>query len=271
LTILTIVLICAVIVFIINKRKLSPNVVYRLSWFELQICPDSSRYAALPMQPILLYKEPINAKEKGAVLLIRKEGNPVLYDKVYDELDKLIQKAEILSLPQQNPEMCFSDEGVKSKSIHFRFRYADNRQWASVYPLDAIPTNISSLINACKQLTLNSIGDEAGNTIISGSEAMKHLEEASKAKDKYRDDLVCKIKLASNGDIYLNGKIVSINQLSIALNDLKSVNGTVWYYRENPAQEPPKALISKMQNILDEIAKRNLPIKLSESDFNINE
>ncbi len=267
LVIVGLVLIIGIAIFVFsNSKKNTSSVVYRLSWFELQVCPDISRLAAIPNQPILLYKEPASANEKGAVLLLRREINPQLFDKVYEDIDKLIQNAGLPSFPQKESSKCFSDEGIKTKSIHLRFRYADGVQWASVYPIDSIPQEVLAFIDSCRALT-NQVFAEANGKTIPGDEALKHVEEAPKSQDDYRSDIVCKIKVTNEGKLFLNSKMINQNELPNALDDLKNMNGAVWYYREQGDKEPSNEVDLIIKYVLDEVVKRKLPVKLSETDF----
>ena len=170
------------------------------------------------------------------------------------------------SLPQKDTKLCFSDEGLKNKSIHLRFRYADGLQWASVYPIDSFPQEVSTFIDSCRALTSRVFNEASGKT-ISGEEALKRVEDASNVKDDYRADIVCKLKITTQGEMFLNDRMINLKELSIALDDLKAKNGTVWYYREQGDKEPSVEVDSIIKNVVDEVIQRKLPIKLSETDF----
>jgi hypothetical protein len=74
---------------------------------------------------------------------------------------------------------------------------------------------------------------------------------------------VSKVKVDRSGTIYLNKKVVTIDELRQECARLKQVNGVVWYYRENPHGEPPPQAMAVIQAIVD----ANLPIRLMERDF----
>jgi hypothetical protein len=100
--------------------------------------------------------------------------------------------------------------------------------------------------------------------------ALKNHEAAPKQNWDYRNDIVCKIKITENGELYLNNKITSFDafdDLRKALDDLKNRNGVVWYFRENDKKLPSFDLKMTIKVVLDEVIKRNLPVKLSETDF----
>lgn len=68
-----------------------------------------------------------------------------------------------------------------------------------------------------------------------------------------------KISVLSSNKVILNGKAVSPDELSEALVAAAKNNGIVWYYRENPAGEPPPASSQVIQMIID----NKLPISMS--------
>ena len=70
---------------------------------------------------------------------------------------------------------------------------------------------------------------------------------------------VAKVKVDGRGQIFLNEKLLSLDELRKAFSDLKKVDGTVWYYRENPDVEPSPEAMSVIQAVID----AQLPIRLS--------
>lgn len=74
---------------------------------------------------------------------------------------------------------------------------------------------------------------------------------------------IAKVKVDRAGRIYLNGSIVSLENLKRELSRLHKVNGAVWYHRENPHQDPPPEALLVLQAIID----ARLPVKLLEKDF----
>ena len=71
------------------------------------------------------------------------------------------------------------------------------------------------------------------------------------------------MKVAQSGEIYLNGGSVTLEELRSRLEEVKEQKGVVWYYRENPAGEPPKAALEAIK-IITEL---KLPVKLLDRDF----
>lgn len=74
---------------------------------------------------------------------------------------------------------------------------------------------------------------------------------------------IAKVKVDRAGRIYLNGRIVTLEDLKRELSRLYKVNGAVWYHRENPHQDPSPEALTVLQAIID----ARLPVKLLEKDF----
>ena len=74
---------------------------------------------------------------------------------------------------------------------------------------------------------------------------------------------IAKVKVDRAGRIYLNGRIVTLENLKREFSRLHMVNGAVWYHRENPHQDPPPEALAVLQAIID----ARLPVKLLEKDF----
>ena len=99
---------------------------------------------------------------------------------------------------------------------------------------------------ACNQ---NTTQQASGNQ---GSKAAKP-EETGRAMN------IAKVKVDRRGQIFLNEQLVSLDELRKAFSDLKRVDGAVWYYRENPEEEPTPEAMSVIQAVMD----AQLPIRLS--------
>jgi len=74
---------------------------------------------------------------------------------------------------------------------------------------------------------------------------------------------IAKVKVDRAGRIYLNGRIVTLENLKRELSRLHKVNGAVWYHRENPHQDPPPEALAVLQAIIN----ARLPVKLLQKDF----
>jgi len=74
---------------------------------------------------------------------------------------------------------------------------------------------------------------------------------------------IARVKVTASGEITLNGRPVSLEELKREFARLKRAGGTVWYHRANPAGEPtPEAMA-----VIDAVVAAGLPIKLVERDF----
>ena len=70
---------------------------------------------------------------------------------------------------------------------------------------------------------------------------------------------ILKIAVTRGGEVTVNGKRTTLEDLDSICRELAEHNGEVWYYREAPKEEPhPIAL-----KVLDIIIRYNLPIRLS--------
>jgi hypothetical protein len=63
-------------------------------------------------------------------------------------------------------------------------------------------------------------------------------------------DGVVKISALSNGALLLNGKPTDLPTLEAALKSVSTAGGEVWYYRENPAKEPPPIAMAAVQLVI---------------------
>lgn len=70
---------------------------------------------------------------------------------------------------------------------------------------------------------------------------------------------VAKVKVMKSGKIFLDDKELTLAEIKVAFVRLSKENGEVWYYRENPQEEPsPEAM-----RVIEAIVENNLPVKLS--------
>jgi len=77
-------------------------------------------------------------------------------------------------------------------------------------------------------------------------------------------DRVARISVLGSGEILLNGKPIDLTQLEQNLQTFKTEGWSVWYYRDNPAGEPPPNAMA----VLDVVMRNNLPISMSsQPDF----
>ena len=70
---------------------------------------------------------------------------------------------------------------------------------------------------------------------------------------------IARISALAGGTVLLNGTAADISTIEAEFARLKKVNGAVWYYRENPEQEPtPDAMA-----VVKLVVKYKLPISMS--------
>ncbi len=247
------------------KSKERDPITYRLVWFELQVAPFTYRFAIMPEQPILIGLEGENG-EQGATMLIRYDHVPEVYEQTVERVDALVQEHGILSLPLKNPQLAFADEALDHASVHIRIAYADDRRWASVFEVDDLPPEIASLIRETKELARQTM-ETGSNETITGNEARGHLDPERNAAQKESPEVIVKIRVGLSGKIFVDNQEVSLSELGPILDELKSQKGGVWYFRESPEQDPSESTWKIVEKVLDEVARRELPISLQQEEI----
>ena len=75
----------------------------------------------------------------------------------------------------------------------------------------------------------------------------------------HAEELIAKVSVLASGDLLLNEQSTNLVTLESEFKKLKSNNGEVWYYRENPQTEPqPQAM-----EVIKLVIKHKLPVSLS--------
>ena len=233
----------------------------RLTWFELQLCPLQFRLAILPGQRALIGFSPVEGSE-DCTALMPYAGNEAAVDGLLAALDGAIRKNRIFETEQRAPEHAFAEAAMQGASFHFRAAYSDNRRWAAVYPLDELPANVQALLEECQQLGRQTLQARELRPLAPEA-ALALADPAKKAAAPLEHGGVAKVKVTASGQIYLNGLAADLSDLREALMRLRDKRGVVWYYRENPAGEPPKEAMA----VIQVVAEARLPIKLCEQDF----
>lgn len=72
-------------------------------------------------------------------------------------------------------------------------------------------------------------------------------------------DAVARVSVLASGEIQLDGHGTDLARLERRLRQLEADGGTVWYYRDHPAQEPPPNALA----VLDLIVRSGLPVRMS--------
>lgn len=70
---------------------------------------------------------------------------------------------------------------------------------------------------------------------------------------------VAKIAVAASGAVTLDGRAVALPELRAALRDLARAKGEVWYWRDDPAAEPPPAALQ----VMDAVIAAGVPIRFA--------
>lgn len=87
----------------------------------------------------------------------------------------------------------------------------------------------------------------------------------SEAFTEYQGRQVLEVSVHRNGSVFTGGSEHTIGEIDDLFKSLKSVGGTVWYYREGPETS---ASAKSADAIIELIIKHRLPICLSETpDF----
>ncbi len=77
-------------------------------------------------------------------------------------------------------------------------------------------------------------------------------------------EIILKISVSQSGKVFVNNSESSLQDIEKRLLEIKDRNGVVWYYRENPQEEPTGIAME----IIELIVKYKVPISLSsEPDF----
>ena len=252
-------------IFSFMNRQKPKNVIYRLVWFELQVAPASYRFAIMPKQPILIGYEGEDG-EKGATMLIRYEHVPDVFERTVEKVDGLVKKSGILGLPPSNPDQAFADTAMTAPSIHIRIAYADNRRWAGFYSIDALPEAVVTLVQDTKILAKQIIQEQTGEK-IDRETAHSFLDPEKNTAQKNAPSVIVKVKVLQSGKITANGQEVSLSELGTILDELKQKDGGVWYFREEPEQEPSESLTMTIESVIDAIASRKLPVQLQPEEY----
>jgi len=73
---------------------------------------------------------------------------------------------------------------------------------------------------------------------------------------------IAKVKVGGSGDIYLNGKLTSLDALGDEFARIQKVNGVVWYYRTAQSQAAEAAGLEVMKKVVE----YKLPVKMCDSN-----
>lgn len=174
LTIFLTVLILGILAYQLSKRKRNLKHKDKLVQFEFQIFPHDLKISLLPRQPMQLIKC-FDSKEE-IILSFYKYESPVLYQKVYDSIDNLIKKHNLISIPKYNAEKCFIKEFTNRNSTHIKILYDNGRCFESAFFRTCMPIKVQHFIESCKTLVQKTF-DEVPHLIRTKEEEETKLLE----------------------------------------------------------------------------------------------
>ena len=77
---------------------------------------------------------------------------------------------------------------------------------------------------------------------------------------------VAHVWISRSGEIFLNRQRTSLEDLRTALKGLAAQGGIVWYSRENPQEDPPRAQNRVVLKVLGAIVDSGVPVRMLTSD-----
>ena len=252
-------------IFGCTQNEESKHLIQRLVWFEIQITPFTYRFAIIPEQPIVIGYEGDEVND-GATMLIRYDHVPEVYEKTVEEVARLVKESGALTLKPIKPNLAFSEDLMEQHAVHIRIAFADDKRWASVYDLDKLPMEIETLIEDTRNYAMTVMKDHTKDN-IGGELAETYLDPKLNVTQKESPEVIVKLVVHLSGAITANGQEVSLVELGAILDDLANSTGEVWYYRESPQEEPTESTIMIIEQVLDAIAQRDLPIRLQTEQY----
>ena len=130
----------------------APSEWGRLEAFELEVGPQQFRFALARNQPFLFGFRP-----EGAVQPQVYSGPTTRTEDWFKMVDVLVSSDRVLETPARSPDQAFAPEALAEPSVHIRLIYDQQIGWQAVYPLDNVPSNITSLLKDCSALGLQMI------------------------------------------------------------------------------------------------------------------
>lgn len=79
-------------------------------------------------------------------------------------------------------------------------------------------------------------------------------------------DSIAHVYVAANGDVYLDKRETTIDQLNAALGALADKHGVVWYSRQNGDTDPNPSQEKAIEAVLDAIVAHRLPVRMLPND-----
>ena len=123
-----------------------------LEAFELEVGPQQFRFALGRNQPFLFGFHPEGAVEPQVY-----SGPTTRTEDWFKMVDLLISSDRVLETPARSPDRAFAPDALAEPSVHIRVIYNQDIGWQAMYPLDNVPSNITSLLKDCSTLGLQMI------------------------------------------------------------------------------------------------------------------
>ena len=105
----------------------------------------------------------------------------------------------------------------------------------------------------------------ASFTVITGDAPSGPPAPANSAEPNGAGPAVMKLHISNAGEILVDYRLVQLPELENLLSDLSAKSGEVWYTREAPDDEPTQATTAVIQQVLDAVIARKLPVRLRET------
>ncbi len=107
-----------------------------------------------------------------------------------------------------------------------------------------------------KPLSFTVIADDAGAEPTDSTTASTSAGPAP---------VVMRLHISNVGEIVVDHRLVQLPELESLLSELSAKSGEVWYTREAPDDEPAHATTEVIQQVLDAVIARKLPVRLRET------
>ncbi|MFL6282507.1 MAG: ExbD/TolR family protein [Pyrinomonadaceae bacterium] len=228
-----------------------------LEWFELEIDPFLFRFSVIPGDSIMYSKNPRD-KENGYTWVLPRDDPKAA--SVVKSLDDLIRAHRLMESPPNEPVKTFKDETVQTPSVHIRIGYGTdgqggNKRWQSYYHSDNLPNNVKEFIEACQKLGDDYYRSAGGALPITPEEFRQHFPSSEKNAI---------VKITAKGELYVNDRQVSLEELDAELRRVKKVGGGVLFQEEPPedgSREKAAAVASAVMRKIRELKLEMVHIK----------
>lgn len=128
----------------------------------------------------------------------------------------------------------------------------------------AICTTLRMLLISLMCVSLFACGSDSSNEGEDGETYSRQAIQKDYGNLQDSEQLIARVKLLSDGKLLLDDKETSLDDLRLALAEIRKNSGAVWFYRESVSEASKDEGIAVMDIILDE----GLPTRFStQPDF----